>query len=120
MAEARPAAALRAQLRLWLGDDIALGPGKADLLAAISEAGSIAAAGRRLSMSYRRAWLLVDTMNRCFREPLVVSAVGGSGGGGAHLTATGQEVLRLYRALQADVGTVTASYADRFGPYLRD
>lgn len=120
MAEAGAPAELKAQLRLWLGEEIALGPGKADLLAAINEAGSIAAAGRRLSMSYRRAWLLVDTMNRCFREPLVVSVAGGSGGGGAQLTTTGQEVLRLYRALQADVSNVTAGYADRFRPYLRD
>lgn len=60
------------------GEDIAIGPGKADLLSAIAETGSIAAAGRRLDMSYRRAWLLVETMNRCFRAPLVEAAKGGA------------------------------------------
>jgi molybdate transport system regulatory protein len=89
------------RLRLYLGDEIALGPGKADLLEAIQAAGSIAAAGRAMGMSYRRAWLLVDTMNRCFKGPLVATERGGAGRGGAVLTPLGVEILARYRALEA-------------------
>src|SRR5260370_25742169 len=77
-----------------------MGPGKAALLEAIGETGSIAAAGRRMGMNYRRAWLLAKTMNACFREPLIEAAKGGIGGGGARLTAMGCEVLALYRAME--------------------
>ena len=97
------------RIRLMQGDEIALGPGKADLLKAIREHGSISAAARRMGMSYRRAWLLVDTMNRCFREPLVLSAAGGSQGGGASLTPHGEEVLAYYEAMLAEVSRATAS-----------
>lgn len=89
------------KLRLWHDDEVAIGPGKADLLAAIAETGSISAAARAMQMSYRRAWLLVDVMNRSFQLPLVHSAVGGSRGGGARLTATGAEVLAQYRVMEA-------------------
>ena len=92
---------LNLRLRLCVGDEIAMGPGKADLLEAIRDTGSIAAAGRQMGMSYRRAWLLVDTMNRCFREPLVTTERGGAGRGGATLTPLGTEVLARYRALEA-------------------
>lgn len=77
-----------------------MGPGKADLLARIRDTGSIAAAGRQMAMSYKRAWSLVEEMNAAFREPLVASARGGPGGGGAQLTPTGEAVLRLYRAVE--------------------
>ncbi len=80
-----------------------MGPGKADLLDAIARDGSISAAGRALGMSYRRTWLLVDTMNRCWREPLVETAAGGTQGGGAKLTMLGERVLSQYRALQASM-----------------
>ena len=89
------------RLRILYGSAVALGPGKADLLDAIARTGSISAGGRTLRMSYRRAWLLVDTMNRCFREPLVAAAKGGSQGGGARLTPFGADVLACYRALEA-------------------
>ena len=69
---------LRAQLRLMLNEEIAFGPGKADLLDAIRITGSISAAGKKIGMSYRRAWLLVDAMNRCFQQPVVDTAKGGS------------------------------------------
>lgn len=88
------------RLRVVLERDIALGPGKADLLETIGATGSISAAARGLGMSYKRAWLLVDTMNHCFRAPLVESAKGGSAGGGAQLTPLGAEVLRRYRAME--------------------
>ena len=88
------------KLRVILGPDTMMGPGKADLLQGIEETGSIAAAGRRMGMSYKRAWYLIDTMNAYFREPVVASAKGGFKGGGASLTATGREVLRLFRRAQ--------------------
>jgi molybdate transport system regulatory protein len=83
-----------------LGDCYAMGPGKADLLEAIQATGSISAAGRKLGMSYRRAWLLVDEMNRCFRTPVVEARLGGAGGGGATVTELGREALLRYRRLQ--------------------
>jgi molybdate transport system regulatory protein len=87
-------------MRIYLTPDVLMGPGKADLLQAIDETGSIAAAGRRMNMSYKRAWYLVDTLNQYFREPLVVSSKGGSARGGASLTDTGREVLECYRRIQ--------------------
>ncbi len=92
---------IRLSLRLLHGDDIAIGPGKADLLDAIASHGSISAAGRAMGLSYRRAWLLVDTMNRAFAAPLVAMAKGGSHGGGAVLTADGAAVCAAYRDAEA-------------------
>ena len=92
---------LRPQIRIMFRKAIAMGPGKADLLQAIGETGSISAAARRMKMSYRRAWLLVDTMNQCFDGPLVETATGGNHGGGARITELGQEVLRRYREMDA-------------------
>ncbi|MGB4075326.1 winged helix-turn-helix domain-containing protein [Pseudomonas sp.] len=89
------------KIRLHNGSDIALGPGKADLLDAIAQHGSISAAARALGMSYRRAWLLVETMNRSFRQPLVSALAGGKHGGGTQLTATGELILQRYRTLCA-------------------
>ena len=89
-----------ARLRIVLEPDIAIGPGKADLLEGIRDTGSIAAAGRRLGMSYKRAWLLVETMNRCFKRPLVEASKGGRAGGGAMLTELGEEVLARYRRME--------------------
>jgi molybdate transport system regulatory protein len=80
---------------------IAMGPGKADLLRAIEQTGSISAAARKLGMSYRRAWLLVDTMNQCFQAPLVETLTGGQHGGGARVTDLGHDVLRRYLAMEA-------------------
>jgi molybdate transport system regulatory protein len=93
----------RAQFRLRIssGDDIAVGPGKIDLLEAIGETGSITAAARSLGMSYRRAWLLVDTMNHCFRNAVVEAEAGGVRGGGTRLTETGERVVELYRGVEA-------------------
>lgn len=93
-----------ARLRIVLEPDIAIGPGKADLLEGIRETGSIAAAGRRLGMSYKRAWYLVETMNRCFKRPLVEASKGGRAGGGARLTELGHEVLARYRRMEALTG----------------
>ncbi|WP_300296785.1 LysR family transcriptional regulator [Ferrovibrio sp.] len=94
---AKPAA----RLRVVLAPDVFLGPGKADLLEGIAATGSISAAGRRLNMSYKRAWMLVETLNGYFAKPLVTAATGGKAGGGAQLTALGEEVLTRYRRMAA-------------------
>lgn len=82
------------------GKNIALGPGKVDLLEAIERTGSISAGARELGLSYRRAWDLVDTMNHCFKQLLVERIKGGKGGGGAQLTDQGRRVLKLYRTME--------------------
>jgi molybdate transport system regulatory protein len=97
--ESRRAWIARPRWRISLGSTIALGPGKADLLEAIERAGSISAAARAIGMSYRRAWLLVETMNACFARPLVVTSKWR--GGGTRLTPTGRIALRLYRRVEA-------------------
>ena len=89
------------RLRIVRGDDIAVGPGKVDLLEAIAATGSITAAAKSFGMSYRRAWLLVDTMNRCFATSVVAAETGGTRGGGARLTPLGSDVVRRYRAAEA-------------------
>jgi molybdate transport system regulatory protein len=94
-------ATVRPRIRVVLADDtIVLGPGKADLLQAIAETGSIRAAAEELEMSYMRAWTLVRTMNAAFRSPLVEKERGGGAHGGATLTSRGERVLRLYRAME--------------------
>jgi molybdate transport system regulatory protein len=89
------------RLRILLGSAVAIGPGKADLLEAIGAEGSISSAARRMGMSYRRAWLLVEAMNRSFRQPLIEAVRGGQGGGGARLTAFGCDALERYRHMEA-------------------
>ena len=97
----------RLTLRVDFGPDQALGPGKVLLLEAIRDQGSISQAGRTLGMSYRRAWLLVDDMNRCFRVPVVDAQPGGAQGGGASVTRFGAELIRSYRAIEADAQAAT-------------
>lgn len=109
------------KLQLVCGDMFAFGPGKADLLDAIEREGSISAAGRALGMSYRRTWVLVDEMNRCFVEKLVETLTGGGKERGARLTEAGRAVLAAYRALE-DQGARAmdgASY-DALAGALRD
>jgi len=96
---------LKIKLQLYCGEEIAMGPGKADLLEAIAREGSISGAGRALGMSYRRTWLLVDAMNRCWDMPLVETALGGKQGGGARVSELGRSVLAHYRALQRDLAS---------------
>jgi len=104
--------ALKLRARIMRGDDIAIGPGKADLLEAIVRTGSISAAAKQMAMSYRRAWQLVGTMNRCFVEPLVILAIGGKQGGGALLSPLGDTVLKDYRALQRALESAAESHAE--------
>ncbi|HEX4780737.1 MAG TPA: ModE family transcriptional regulator [Usitatibacter sp.] len=108
------------KLRVMFGPEIAIGPGKADLLEAISSTGSISESARRLRMSYRRAWLLVDTMNRCFREPVVSSAAGGKAGGGASLTPFGRRVLSRYHAMRERAERSLHDEVGRFSELLAD
>src|SRR5262245_8486755 len=98
---------LRPRLRVHCGEDIALGPGKVDLLALVATTGSIREAAERMHMSYMRAWTLIRTMNRCFKEPLVTAVRGGKSGGGAELTALGRKALELYQRMEADCVATT-------------
>lgn len=95
---------LKIKLQIMCGEEIAMGPGKADLLEALEREGSISAAGRALGMSYRRTWMLVDVMNRCWREPVVATTPGGSPNSGARVTPFGLRLLKLYRNLQKQAG----------------
>lgn len=99
---------LGARLRLVLGPDIAIGPGKVDLLEQVQKTGSIAEAGRTLGMSYKRAWQLISTMNDAFKEPVVVTSRGGASKGGATLTAFGEDLLKRYRRIQAQTERAVA------------
>ncbi len=107
------------KIRLLIGADTALGPGKAALLEEIGRTGSISAAGRALGMSYRRAWMLADSINNRFREPLVETSTGGRGGGGARLTETGRAVLERYRAMEEKAAASIASDLDDFSRFMR-
>lgn len=91
----------RLTLRVDFGSKRSIGPGKIRLLEEIGHGGSISQAGRTLGMSYRRAWLLIDDLNRCFRQPVVRAKSGGSQGGGAELTEFGAELVRDYRAIES-------------------
>ena len=90
-------ATARLTLRVDLGEDRAIGPGKVRLLEAIRDTGSITQAGIALGMSYRRAWLLVDDKNNCFHEPVIAAQAGGRHGGGAALTPFGKRLIDQYR-----------------------
>jgi molybdate transport system regulatory protein len=109
----------RLTLRVDLGSGRALGPGKIRLLEAIANTGSISQAGRHLGMSYRRAWLLVDDMNNCFRDPVIAAQPGGAHGGGAILTAFGQQLVERYRAIEADAQAATRKYLHDLEASLR-
>lgn len=108
------------RIRIVFGAGAMLGPGKADLLEGIDRCGSIAAAGREMGMSYKRAWDLIQTLNAMFRAPLVERARGGPGGGGAALTDLGREVLSLYRDFERDAATGGAARLAALRARLRD
>ena len=108
MTQDSPHSPPRLRLRIQFGDDAMLGPGKADLLEQIQATGSIAAAGRAMGMSYKRAWSLVEEMNAAFQPALVDRARGGAQGGGAALSETGQQVLAHYRRIE-DIATQSST-----------
>jgi molybdate transport system regulatory protein len=97
-------------VRIRYSDDARLGPGKIALLEAVERTGSIAAAGRGMSMSYRRAWLLIDSLNRMFEGGVVEASPGGANGGGARLTPVGRELVAAYRAVEAEAVDAVARH----------
>ena len=110
---------LRPQLKVSFRKSIAMGPGKAALLDSIVKTGSISAAARELGMSYRRAWVLVDTMNSCFVSPLVETLTGGNRGGGAQVTEFGQEVLAHYRAMEQKATASVRREMSKFSDFMQ-
>jgi molybdate transport system regulatory protein len=98
----QPAPVVLPRLRVVHAGEVALGPGKAELLAHLAETGNLSAAARRMKMSYMKAWQLVQVMNRSFSRPLVQTGRGGRGGGGAELTPTGRRVLALYQEMDRE------------------
>jgi molybdate transport system regulatory protein len=97
-------------LRLDLGGGRALGPGKIRLLEEIEKSGSISQAGRNLGISYRRAWLLIDDMNNCFRGPVIEAQTGGIDGGGATLTPLGRKLVQRYHAIEVQALAATRKH----------
>jgi len=110
----------RFRLRIGADKELALGPGKVALLEAIRDTGSISAAGRKLRMSYRRAWLLVDALNRAFVHPVIETTTGGREGGGTSLTATGQEIVRRYRKIEALATAASSKEISAITRLMRD
>ncbi|EMR13735.1 ModE family transcriptional regulator [Methylophaga lonarensis MPL] len=107
------------KIRLHRDDLVAIGPGKADLLQAIIEQGSISAAARSMNMSYKRAWDLVNVMNESFQQPLVSTVTGGSHGGGAQVTEFGKQILQQYQAIQQKANAAVADDLAMLGAQLR-
>ena len=97
------------RFRVDFSDACSLGPGKIDLLESIQRTGSLRQAAQALGMSYRRAWLLLDGLNRSFTEPASTASIGGQGGGGVTLTPFGLEIIRTYRAAAAAIESVAQS-----------
>jgi len=91
------------RFRIDFAEHSSLGPGKIGLLEAIRDAGSISQAARDLGMSYRRAWLLIDSVRMAFRQPVTMATTGGKGGGGVALTKFGEGLVESYRALERDI-----------------
>lgn len=100
----------RLSIRLDLASGARIGPGKVAVLEAIAQSGSISAAGRALHISYRRTWELVEDLNATLGAPVVQTAAGGSGGGGASLTDLGQLVVTRYRAIEEDCATAARKH----------
>lgn len=108
------------RIRVVFGDHEMIGPGKAELMERIDRCGSIAAAGREMGMSYKRAWELVGTLNAMFRDPVIESTRGGPGGGGAVLTPAGREILTIYRTFERSAAEAGARQLDVLQSRLRD
>lgn len=110
---------VRLRLRIFSGEDIALGPGKAELLKLVRETGSIRQAAAAMDMSYMRAWELIRTMNRCFRKPVVEAVRGGARRGGAKVTETGALVVALYEQLEKESLKATTATRRKLAGMLR-
>ena len=96
----------------------AMGPGKAELIERIAATGSISAAARAMGMSYRRAWQLVEALNRDYRERVVDTATGGTRGGGARVTPFGKQILALFRSMEEKASAAIAGDLRRFRRYI--
>ena len=96
-----------------------MGPGKAELIVRIGQTGSISAAARAMGMSYRRAWQLVEALNETYRQPVIVTAIGGTRGGGAQVTALGERLVGLYRAMEDKASAAIARDLRRFNAELK-
>ena len=105
-----PSSPLRLRIRVFNGEEAALGPGRIELLGRIAESGSIVQAAREMELSYMKAWKLIQSMNRCFQQPLVEVRRGGKDGGSAHLTETGGRVLSVYREMEQSARAATHPY----------
>jgi molybdate transport system regulatory protein len=99
---------VRFRMRIRQAESVAIGPGKVDLLEAVQKHGSISAAARSLGMSYRRAWLLIDELNRTLKSPATVSEAGGAAGGGCVLTPVGEKIVFLYRDIEVQAAKTCA------------
>jgi len=108
------------RVRILIGAATALGPGKVGLLEAIHHHGSISKAAREMGMSYRRAWLLVDTMNNCFADDLVITSTGGKGGGGALVTDVGLDVVQRYQDMEKKAAQSVRAEAQAFSKLLKN
>ncbi len=115
---ASPEPLVRFRLRITRDGQVAVGPGKIELLEAVQRTGSITAAAKSLDMSYRRAWLLLDELNACLKAPAVDSAQGGAHGGGSRLTEAGQELVRLYRHVEHTAERACAADIERLKDLL--
>ena len=103
------------RFRIDFAERSSLGPGKIRLLEAIRDSGSLSQAARDIGMSYRRAWLLVESLRRCFREPVTLASTGGKEGGGMQVTDFGDALIRSYRELERDFEALAAR---RFHPVI--
>jgi molybdate transport system regulatory protein len=106
-------------LRILGGGQPAMGPGKARLVGLIAESGSISAAARKMGMSYRRAWQLVEALNKSFDEPVVLTAVGGKRGGGAVVTDFGKRLVAHFHGMEAKASAAIAADLEEFSAHLR-
>jgi molybdate transport system regulatory protein len=104
------------RFRIDFANNCYVGPGKIDLLEAIHRSGSLSQAARDLGMSYRRAWLLVDSLKSSFRESVTIAETGGKGGGGVTLTQFGRQLIRSYRALERDIAQVASRRLRQVAP----
>ena len=105
---------IKAVVKADFGNGLRLGAGKVRLLEMVAETGSISAAARRMEMSYRRAWLLIDELNEIFNQPVVETAAGGSGGGGAKITAHGKKIIAVFQELQIEADALVEEKFSQF------
>jgi len=106
------------RIRIDFADNVHVGPGKIALLEAIKSSGSISDAARSLGMSYRRAWMLINSLKQGFSEAVTISAAGGAGGGGARLTTFGASLIKQYRTLEREVGRLGAQRLTDIVPHV--